>query len=78
MHSRYELWVIIFLQIVALEAQQPRPDLLEIILIMAALAMGKKVLLFMKEGRKYGNEYNQHTHHLYHDCCDLCNWRRQG
>lgn len=77
MLGKYELWVVIFLQVVSLEAQQPQPDLLEIILVMGALAIGKKTLLWWKEEQKDGYKYDQHYHHLHHDRRDLCDERRR-
>lgn len=79
MRGKYELWVIIFLQVVAMEVQQAQPNLLDIILIMVALAAGKKMLFYMKEEQEHGNKYNQHTDHLHYADNDLCDQqRRQG
>ena len=57
MRGKYELWVIICLQVVALEARQPDPDLLDVVLIMAALAAGKRALLYWrKEEQENGQD----------------------
>ncbi len=77
MRGKFELWVIIFLQVVSLEAQQPKPDLMEIIVVMGMLVMCKKTLLWWKEEQKDGYKYDQHHHHLRHARRGLCDERRR-
>ena len=61
---KFELWVIIFLQLVMLETTVEKPNLLPVLLAFGGFIFMRKVMDWDAKGESDGDEYGEHHDHL--------------